>query len=73
MIHPNRLENESIMAPVAQEPEIIELNWEQLEGIQGGEAWNCQYFPWEGGHFLYFAEFWNLSPVYYVSPGDGSP
>ena len=36
MIHPNRLENDSIMAPVAQEAEIIELNWEQLEGIQGG-------------------------------------
>ena len=36
MIHPNRLENDSIMAPVAQEAEIIELNWEQLSGIQGG-------------------------------------
>jgi hypothetical protein len=24
------------MAPVPQEAEIVELNWEQLEGIQGG-------------------------------------
>jgi hypothetical protein len=30
MIHPNRLENDSIMAPVAQEAEIIELSLEQL-------------------------------------------
>jgi hypothetical protein len=36
MIHPNRLENDSIMAPVVQEAGIVELNWEQLEGIQGG-------------------------------------
>ena len=36
MIHPNRLENDSIMAPVAQEAEIIELSLEELEGIQGG-------------------------------------
>jgi hypothetical protein len=36
MIHPNRLENDSIMAPVAQEAETIELSLEQLEGIQGG-------------------------------------
>jgi hypothetical protein len=38
MIHPNRLENDSIMAPVAQEAEIIELNWEELGGIQGGRG-----------------------------------
>jgi hypothetical protein len=37
MIHSNRLESDSTMAPVAQEAEIIELNWEQLEGIQGGK------------------------------------
>jgi len=36
MIHPNRLENDSIMAPVSEEAEIIELNWQQLEGSQGG-------------------------------------
>ena len=32
----NQLGNDFIMAPVPQEVEIIELNWEQLEGIQGG-------------------------------------
>ena len=73
MIHPNRLENDSIMAPVAQEAEIIELSLEQLEGIQGGGEWNCQYFPFEGGHFLYFAEFFNFYPPYYDSPGANSP
>ena len=36
MIHPNRLENNFIIAPDAQQAEIIELDWEQLEGIQGG-------------------------------------
>jgi hypothetical protein len=36
MIHPNRLENNFIIAPDAQQAEIIELNWEQLEEIQGG-------------------------------------
>jgi hypothetical protein len=39
MIHPNRLENDSIMAPVAQEADIIELSWEELGGIQGGRWW----------------------------------
>jgi hypothetical protein len=43
MIHPNRLENDSIMAPVAQEAEIIELSWEQLDGMQGG---------WWGNRFI---------------------
>jgi len=36
MILSNQLENDSTMAPVAQEAEVIELNLEQLEGIQGG-------------------------------------
>jgi hypothetical protein len=36
MMHPNLLENDSIMAPVAQEAGIIELSLEELEGIQGG-------------------------------------
>ena len=27
------------MPPVAQEAGIIELDWEQLEGIQGGRGW----------------------------------
>ena len=57
MIHPNRLENDSIMAPVAQEAEIIELSWEQLEGIQGGGWWFWarlihsirSVFAWEAG------------------------
>ena len=43
MIHPNRLENDSIMAPVAQEAEIIELSLEELEGIQGGR-WFKKFF-----------------------------
>jgi hypothetical protein len=57
MIHPNRLENDSIMAPVAQEAEIIELSWEQLEGIHGGGWWFWarlihsirSVFAWEAG------------------------
>jgi len=36
MIHPNRLENDSIIAPVVQEAGIVELSLEELEGIQGG-------------------------------------
>jgi hypothetical protein len=36
MIHPNRLENDSILAPVAQEVGITELSLEELEAIQGG-------------------------------------
>lgn len=58
MIHPNRLENDSIMAPVAQEADIIELSLEQLEGIQGGRWWFWarlihsihSLFAWEAGH-----------------------
>ena len=73
MIHPNRLENDSIMAPVAQEAEIIELDREQLDGIQGG-CWTCSYFPWEGGHNICLAE---IGIIYYnnyaYSPGDNSP
>jgi hypothetical protein len=49
MIHPNRLENDSIMAPVAQEADIIELSLEQLEGIQGGRGWR-----WFFGHVTNF-------------------
>jgi hypothetical protein len=36
MAHSNQTINDFSMAPVPQEVEIIELNWEQLEGIQGG-------------------------------------
>jgi len=36
MSRSNQLGNDFIMAPVPQEVELIELNWEQLEGIQGG-------------------------------------
>jgi hypothetical protein len=36
MTHSNQLRNDFNMAPVPQEVEIVELNWEQLEGIQGG-------------------------------------
>ena len=36
MIDFNRLENDSIMAPVAQDHEFLELSLEELEGIQGG-------------------------------------
>ena len=43
MIHPNRNEIDSIMALDAQEAEIIELDWEQLDGIQGG---------WWGNRFI---------------------
>lgn len=39
MIHSDWLENDSSMAPVAQESEMVELNWEQLEEIQGGGWW----------------------------------
>jgi len=57
MIHPNRLENDSIMAPVAQEAGIIELSLEELEGIQGGGWWFWarlihsiySMFAWEAG------------------------
>jgi hypothetical protein len=36
MAHSNQTINDFSMAPVPQEVEIVELNWEQLEGIQGG-------------------------------------
>jgi hypothetical protein len=36
MSRSNQLGNDFIMAPVPQEVEVIELNWEQLEEIQGG-------------------------------------
>jgi len=43
MIHSDWLENDSSMAPVAQESEMVELNWEQLEAMQGG---------WWGNRFI---------------------
>ena len=36
MIDLNRLESDSLMAPVTQEHEFLELSLEELEGIQGG-------------------------------------
>jgi hypothetical protein len=67
MIHPNRLEDDSIMAPVAQEAEIIELNWQQLEGIQGGgwlkkafkkiKAAIKKYFDGGGTVTVYYTDF----------------
>jgi len=62
MIHPNRLENDSIMAPVAQEAGIIELSLEQLEGIQGG---NFYFFR------DYFLARSQNPPVVGVVPGYG--
>jgi hypothetical protein len=56
MIHPNRLENDSIIAPVVQEAGIVELSLEQLEGIQGGWWFWARLihsirsvFAWEAG------------------------
>jgi hypothetical protein len=73
MIHPNRLENDSIMAPVAQEAGIIELSLEQLEGIQGGRGWRW-FFGLVTNFCTQFAEaLENIGISLNSDPGGNSP
>ncbi len=80
MIHPNWLEKDSNIATVAQEQEAetFELNWEKLEGIQGGRGWR-----WFFSKIFSFISDWGegyaaqVEPViydsYYSDPSANAP